>query len=80
VDGALVPHDHALCRTCGATFDVAAGAVEYPIPPARLPGGLVVTGLRVEYDVVCAACGPAAGRQGQGERIERPGTAAKAAS
>jgi Fe2+ or Zn2+ uptake regulation protein len=80
VDGTLFPHDHASCRTCGAIFDVAAGVVEHPTPPARLPGGLTVTGLRVEYDVVCAACAPAAGRQGHGERFDRPGAAAKAAS
>ena len=80
VDGTLVPHDHAFCRACGAIFDVAAGAVEHPVPPACLPGGLTVTGLRVEYDVLCAACAPAAGRQGQGERFERQGAAAKAAS
>jgi Fe2+ or Zn2+ uptake regulation protein len=80
VDGTLVPHDHAVCRACGAIFDVTAGAVEHPIPPARLPGGLTVRGLRVEYDVVCAACGPAAGRSRRRERYERGGVAAKAVS
>jgi len=56
VDGTLHPHDHAVCRSCGRIFDVAAALYPRSRPPAQLPGGLAVTGVRVEYDVICSAC------------------------
>jgi hypothetical protein len=31
-----------------------------PAPPAQLPNGLTVTGLRLEYEVICGACRDAA--------------------
>jgi hypothetical protein len=31
-----------------------------PLPPAQLPNGLLVKGLRLESDVICAACREAA--------------------
>jgi Fe2+ or Zn2+ uptake regulation protein len=62
VDGTTYPHDHAVCRGCGRIFDVAANLWAHPEPPERLPGGLRVTGVRVEYDVVCAACARGAPR------------------
>jgi Fe2+ or Zn2+ uptake regulation protein len=56
VDGTLHPHDHAVCRSCGRIFDVAAALYPRSRPPERLPGGLAVTGVRVEYEVICSAC------------------------
>ena len=50
VDGAKPPHDHAICRMCGAIFDIE--------PLSELPGGLSLLEVRVEYDVLCAACKP----------------------
>ncbi len=56
IEGATRPHDHAICRTCGAIFDVAPDPEKVPTLPAALPGGLVVLTMRVEYDVICADC------------------------
>jgi Fur family peroxide stress response transcriptional regulator len=56
VDGTLHPHDHAVCRSCGRIFDVAAALYPRSRPPTQLPGGLAVTGVRVEYEVICSAC------------------------
>jgi Fe2+ or Zn2+ uptake regulation protein len=56
VDGTPQDHDHAICRACGTIFDVDQVLLPRPTPPAHLPQGLTVTGLRVEYDVICATC------------------------
>jgi Fe2+ or Zn2+ uptake regulation protein len=56
VDGTPPNHDHAICRTCGMIFDIDRQLFPRPAPPALLPHGLTVTGLRVEYDVICASC------------------------
>jgi Fe2+ or Zn2+ uptake regulation protein len=56
VDGTPQNHDHAICRTCGMIFDIDRQLFPRPAPPVFLPHGLTVTGLRVEYDVICAAC------------------------
>ena len=56
VEGTKAPHDHAICRMCGAIFDVESDPESTPAPPSTLPGGLVVLDMRVEYDVVCATC------------------------
>ena len=56
IEGAQRPHDHAICRSCGAIFDIEPDPESVPATPAELPGGLVVLDIRVEYDVVCAAC------------------------
>ena len=56
IEGATRPHDHAICRTCGAIYDVEPSGERAPAPPAELPGGLIVLDMRVEYDVVCAGC------------------------
>jgi Fur family peroxide stress response transcriptional regulator len=56
VDGTPQDHDHAVCRVCGAIFDIDRRLFPLPIPPAHLPNDLVVTGLRLEYEVICAAC------------------------
>jgi Fur family peroxide stress response transcriptional regulator len=56
VDGTPQDHDHAVCRICGTIFDVDRQLLPLPTPPAQLPPGLTVTGLRVEYEVICATC------------------------
>ncbi len=58
VDGTPQDHDHAICRTCGIIFDIDREICLCPMPPSYLPNGLAVTGLRVEYDVICATCQP----------------------
>jgi Fur family transcriptional regulator, peroxide stress response regulator len=60
VDGTPQNHDHAVCRICGTIFDIDREVFPRPLPPAHLPNGLAVTGLRVEYDVICATCQPEA--------------------
>ena len=64
VDGTPQDHDHAVCRLCGAIFDVARDPVRLPTPPGQLSNGLLVTGIRFEYAVICAACQEASGRLG----------------
>lgn len=56
VDGTKTPHDHAICRMCGAIFDVEPDPKSVTTPPSALPDGLSVLHVRVEYDVVCAPC------------------------
>jgi Fur family transcriptional regulator, peroxide stress response regulator len=56
VDGTPQNHDHAICRICGMIFDIDRQLFPRPAPPVLLPHGLTVTGLRVEYDVICASC------------------------
>ena len=58
VDGTKTTHDHAICRMCGAIFDVEPDPNIVLMPPSELPGGLAVLDVRVEYDVVCANCKP----------------------
>lgn len=60
VDGTPQDHDHAVCRHCGSIFDIDQQLLPRPMPPACLPPGLTVTGLRVEYDVICTQCGMSA--------------------
>jgi Fe2+ or Zn2+ uptake regulation protein len=48
-------HHHAVCRGCGAIFDVDAGAVPV-IPAAALPAGFQVTGVRLEFMGTCSGC------------------------
>ena len=64
VDGTPQDHDHAVCRLCGAIFDVARDQVQFPIPPGQLSNGLMVTGIRFEYEVICQACQEASDRVG----------------
>ena len=56
VDGTPQDHDHAICRMCGSIFDIERQLFPRQAPPAQLPHGLTVTGLRVEYDVICTSC------------------------
>ncbi len=56
VDGLTHVHDHAVCRDCGAIFDIEVDRFPRPARLPRLPHGLRATGVRVEYEVVCADC------------------------
>jgi len=56
VEGLVQDHNHAVCRQCGEVFDVQRDLFPLPPPPAQLPNGFVVTGMRVAYEVVCVAC------------------------
>jgi Fur family peroxide stress response transcriptional regulator len=56
VDGTPRDHDHAVCCVCGAIFDIDCNYFPLPPPPTSLPHDLVVTGLRLEYEVLCVAC------------------------
>jgi Fe2+ or Zn2+ uptake regulation protein len=56
VDGMTERHAHAACERCGEIFDVDCELHRLPPAPRELPGGHSVTGVRLEYDVVCARC------------------------
>ena len=58
VDGTKTPHDHAICRMCGAIFDIEPNPKKAPTSLSELPDGLAVLDVRVEYDVVCSECKP----------------------
>jgi len=64
VDGTPQDHDHAVCRLCGAIFDVERDQVQFSNLPGHLSNGLMVTGIRFEYEVICAACQESSGRVG----------------
>ncbi len=49
------PHHHAVCRVCGAIFDVQAAAVP-ALPAAALPAGFQVTDVHLEFMGLCTAC------------------------
>jgi Fe2+ or Zn2+ uptake regulation protein len=55
VDGMLHEHDHAVCRCCGAVFDVPRLQHPPEVPP-ELPRGLRVMRLHIEYEVICEPC------------------------
>jgi Fur family peroxide stress response transcriptional regulator len=61
VDGTPQDHDHAVCRLCGSVFDVDRDQFQLPIPPSQLSNGLMVTGVRFEYEVICRTCQEAPG-------------------
>ncbi len=48
-------HHHAVCRGCGAIFDVEVGALPY-LPRAALPSGFQVTDVRLEFMGICPGC------------------------
>ncbi len=60
VDGTPQDHDHAICRVCKAIFDIDRPFFPLSAPPSQLPNGLLVKGLRLEYEVICSACRQAA--------------------
>jgi Fe2+ or Zn2+ uptake regulation protein len=63
VDGTPRDHDHAVCRICGTIFDIDCEHFPMPQPPTSLPHDLVVTGLRLEYEVICVECRTSPGVQ-----------------
>ncbi len=56
IDGTDDDHDHAVCRVCGHVFDVDRELCPRPVPPPRLPHGLELHAVRIEYEVLCAGC------------------------
>ena len=56
VDGTPLDHDHAICRMCGGIHDVARDLIQRPVAPDRLPSGLQVVNLHIEYEVLCPPC------------------------
>lgn len=48
-------HHHAVCRACGAIFDVPAQAAPQ-IPSAALPAGFQVTDSHLEFLGICGDC------------------------
>ncbi|WP_026332378.1 Fur family transcriptional regulator [Deinococcus apachensis] len=48
-------HHHAVCRGCGAIFDVEAEAMPC-VPVAALPAGFRVTEVRLEFMGLCPNC------------------------
>jgi Fe2+ or Zn2+ uptake regulation protein len=62
VDGTPQDHDHAMCRMCRAIFDVDRDQVQLPTSPGYLSNRLMVTGIRFEYEVICASCQEDLGR------------------
>jgi Fur family peroxide stress response transcriptional regulator len=67
VDGTPQDHDHAICRQCGTIFDIDRQHCPLPPAPDYLPQDLMVTGLRLEYEVICVACRTASEEQLQDE-------------
>lgn len=49
------PHHHAICRSCGAVFDVALETVP-KLPASSLPAGFQVSDVHLEFMGVCAEC------------------------
>lgn len=48
-------HHHAVCRGCGAIFDVEMADLP-PLPPTVLPAGFQVSDVRLEFRGVCPDC------------------------
>jgi Fe2+ or Zn2+ uptake regulation protein len=65
VDGTPPDHDHAVCRLCGAIFDVERDQLPLPRLPEHVSHGLLVTGIRLAYEVICAPCQEAPDRAGE---------------
>ncbi len=55
VDGTLQDHDHAICRHCGAVFDVARTGLR-PQEAPMLPEGVSLVAVNIEYEVLCSEC------------------------
>lgn len=48
-------HHHAVCRCCGAIFDVPL-TQPVALPAHTLPAGFQVTDVRLEFRGICEAC------------------------
>lgn len=55
-------HHHAVCRCCGAIFDVQLGALP-ALPAAAFPAGFEVQGVQLEFLGLCADCAAPSGPQ-----------------
>lgn len=55
VDGTPQDQDHAVWRRCGAIVDVHRDQAQRPSPPGHWSNGWLVTGIRLKYEVICAA-------------------------
>ena len=51
-DSRTEPHGHAVCRRCGAIFDLAGADP----PPSRLPQGFTAESIQLQVVGLCAAC------------------------
>lgn len=60
-DAELLPHYHFVCETCGAVSDVPMDVFADLEKRAAAAIGCAVSGHRLDFFGVCAACGPAAG-------------------
>lgn len=47
-------HHHAVCRSCGAIFDIPVPALTFP--QDLLPAGFQMTDVHLEFRGVCGAC------------------------
>lgn len=56
IDGTEQDHDHAVCRVCGSVFDIDHELIPRPARPSKLPHGLRLKSVHVEYEVVCPKC------------------------
>jgi len=56
VDGTPEEHDHAVCRCCGAVYDVPLQDRPNMVKPPALPDGLQLMNIHLEYEVVCGDC------------------------
>ena len=50
-------HHHAVCRACGAIFDIEVHDLP-SLPPSALPSGFQVADVRLELHGLCAGCQP----------------------
>lgn len=48
-------HHHAVCRSCGAIFDIEVRDAPH-LPPSALPSGFQVADVRLEVHGLCAEC------------------------
>ena len=55
-DGTNHAHHHAVCRECGHIDDLPADTFPGTAELSRLPEGMTVHGVHVEFEVTCAAC------------------------
>lgn len=56
VDGQQHEHDHAVCRCCGAVYDVPRTIQPLTGTPSPLPPGLHLQRMHIEYEVICTRC------------------------
>jgi Fe2+ or Zn2+ uptake regulation protein len=60
-DAGTEPHEHLVCRSCGAVVDVPGSADVAALERAARRAGLAVEGAEVVLNGLCADCRPASG-------------------